>query len=188
MNPPTVRALIADALSARERFIATVGTPSHAQAVFKPSPDVWSIVDNVEHMTLAERSGTNGMWKALDGVRRGAPVWEGEPRHSGRTIESVVEATWKPREIVPPIAAPSWGGPLTYWITALRAGHAVLEALGHELEIMEGQGVHLEQIIYPHPISGPLDMRQRLEFLRFHLDRHADQVRTLRAHADFPAQ
>jgi hypothetical protein len=75
---------------------------------------------------------------------------------------------------------------LAYWISALRAGHTVLEALGDELEQLEAQGVPLEQIIYPHPISGPLDMRQRLEFLRFHLDRHAEQVKTLRAHPAFP--
>lgn len=187
MSSKTIRTLLADVVSARERFIATVGAPSHAQATFKPSPDVWSIIDNVEHMTLAERSGTNGMWKALDGIRRGAPVWQGVPSNAGHSIESIVETTWKSREIVPPIAAPSWGGPVAYWITALRAGHGVLEALGRELELMEQQGVQLEQIIYPHPISGPLDMRQRFEFLRFHLDRHSEQVKAIQAHPSYPA-
>ncbi|WP_185731553.1 hypothetical protein [Larkinella rosea] len=37
-----------------------------------------------------------------------------------------------------------------------------------------------EAIIHPHPISGPLDIHQRFAFLRFHIDRHRNQVTDLR--------
>lgn len=127
-------------------------------------------------MTLAEQVGINGIWKALDGYRRGQPVWSGEPIHRGKSIEEVIAATWKEREEVPAVAAPRCGGPLGYWTAALRSCRPVLAQFQNALE-----GIDLEQIIYPHPISGPLDARQRLEFLRFHLDRHRGQVLRVQA-------
>ncbi len=43
-----------------------------------------------------------------------------------------------------------------------------------------------EQIIYPHIISGPLNVYQRMEFLRFHLERHQRQIENIKGHAGFP--
>jgi hypothetical protein len=56
-----------------------------------------------------------------------------------------------------------------------------LEALAEAMQPMDP-----EQIIHPHPISGPLNIYQRMEFLRFHLDRHQQQVANLKMHPDFP--
>jgi len=94
----------------------------------------------------------------------------------------VVARTWQPREIAPEPARPTWGGPLAYWAERLRACRAMVQALAPVLE-----GLDLERVIHPHPISGPLDARQRLQFLRFHMDRHRDQVARVRAAAGFPA-
>ena len=176
-----VKTLIRDVAEARSRYLAALGNPSAAQSVFKPTPDDWSIAEITEHLTLAEQVGINGMWKALDGHRRGTPVWTGTSTQAGQPIEAVIGATWKEREQVPAVAAPRWGGPLQYWAAALRSCQPLLEELGDALE-----GVDLATIIYPHPISGPLDARQRLEFLRFHLDRHRDQLDRVRAHPAFP--
>jgi hypothetical protein len=178
----STRRLIDDVAAARERFLAVVGQPDAEQATFNPTAAAWSIVDVVEHITLAEQVGINGMWKALEGVRVGRPVWKGDPVHHGLPIEAVIAATWREKEDVPPIAAPRWGGPVGYWMAALRGCQPVLESLGRELE-----SVDLERVIYPHPISGPLDARQRLEFLRFHLDRHAVQIQRIREARGFPA-
>ena len=82
---------------------------------------------------------------------------------------------------MPESAAPKWGGAIGYWITTLRSKQSVLEALGNELGETD-----LESVVYSHPISGPLDVRQRLEFLRFHLDRHHQQVEALKQHPQFP--
>ena len=176
-----VQTLIREIAQARSRFLAALGHPTADQAAFKPAPEHWCMVEITEHITLAEQVGINGMWKALDGNRRGAPVWSGTPAHAGKPIELVIEATWKERELVPPVAAPRWGGPIQYWAAALRSCQPLLEELGKALE-----GVDLETIIYPHPISGPLDARQRLEFLRFHLDRHRAQVERVRSDPAFP--
>jgi hypothetical protein len=171
----SVQELIRDVANARQRFLTAVGEPTSHEAMFKPAPETWSIVDVVEHITLAEHVGINGIWKALEGVRSGRPVWDGNPVHRGKPIEAVITSTWREREDVPAIAAPRWGGPLSYWIAALQGCQPVLVALGRALE-----GVDLSTVIYPHPISGPLDARQRLEFLRFHLERHSAQITRIR--------
>jgi hypothetical protein len=166
---------------ARQEFIAAVVGLTPEQAAFKPEPDAWSIIENTEHIVWAERSGVMGMWKAIAGHQQGRPVWQGENVNAGLTIEEVVKRTWKEKEDVPEIAKPSWGGPLDLWVSNLQANAIALKALGKILE-----GANLDKIIYPHRISGPLTIRQRLEFLRFHLNRHRGQVEGVRRHLRFP--
>lgn len=89
--------------------------------------------------------------------------------------------TWQPKEVAPGIATPHIGGPLEAWISSLRSLRAVLTDLATELE-----GLDLEAIVFPHYLSGPLDGRQRLEFLRFHMERHLEQIRRLQSHSAFP--
>jgi hypothetical protein len=172
-----VRDLIAGVERARRDYLARVGGLSVSQGEFKPEPSEWCIAEITEHLVHAEENGINLIWSAADGIRRGRPIWSGDPVHRGLPIEAVIEKTWRPKETVPQGAGPDLEGPVGYWATRLECVRPLLERLGRELE-----GVDLEEVIYPHPISGPLDARQRLEFLRFHLDRHRGQVeRVLRA-------
>lgn len=173
--------LIEAVAQARSRYLAAVSGLTPAQVSFKPEPTRWSVLEITEHMVWAEAVGVAGMWRALDAYRHGTPLWAGEPVHRGLSMEDVVAQTWQPKEQVPEIAAPRWGGALAFWTATLRSQQAVLEELGRALS-----GVALEEVIYPHPISGPLDVRQRLEFLRFHLDRHRDQVEALKGEPGYP--
>ncbi|MCG8458619.1 MAG: DinB family protein [Holophagales bacterium] len=170
-----VEQLVEEVDRARGRYLMSVGGVSAERAAYRPEPSRWSILDVTEHLVWAEEVGVRGIWSALDGLRSGQPVWIGDPVHRGLSIEQVVERTWRTKEQVPEVAAPRWGGSLAYWAACLRSRQAVLEELAKQLE-----GFDLESVIYPHPISGPLDARQRLEFLRFHLDRHRAQVETLK--------
>jgi hypothetical protein len=167
--------------SARSDFIRCASGLGNTQAMFKPAPDQWCAIEIVEHLVWAERGGVTGIWKALEGIRNGTPVWEGEPPHNGLSIEDIVAKTWKEKEDVPEVAKPRWGGPLNHWITSLESCAFVLQKLGVELEEMD-----LEKIVYPHPISGPLNAIQRLEFLRFHLQRHQNQFENLKNHEEYP--
>ena len=76
----------------------------------------------------------------------------------------------------PPNATPQADGPLAYWTTCLECCQPVLERLGTALD-----GLDLAEVIFPHFLSGPLDARQRLEFLRWHLDHHRRQIEEIRA-------
>ena len=165
----------------RKAFIAAAKGLSLAQSEFKPNPDSWSIKQVVEHMVWAERAGVVGMWKVLEGVKNGQALWEGENENQGLGIEAVIENTWQTREQVPTIAEPLWGGALDFWISSLEACAYTLKQLGEALE-----GMDLEQIIYPHPISGPLNIIQRIDFLSFHLKRHQGQIERIKADPNFP--
>jgi hypothetical protein len=65
---------------------------------------------------------------------------------------------------------------LSFWKASLNSLQPVLEAFGSDL-----QEIELRLQAHPHPISGPLDFHQRLEFLRFHINRHHNQVLLLLA-------
>ena len=41
--------------------------------------------------------------------------------------------------MVPPTAAPAWGGPLGYCVAALRSGQPLLETLGREVPSLQKQ-------------------------------------------------
>jgi hypothetical protein len=59
----------------------------------------------------------------------------------------------------------------------------VLERLGTVLG-----GLELAQVIVPHVVSDPLDARQRLQFLRWHLDHHRQQIEDIKACPGFPIE
>ena len=173
--------LIAEAGASRREVINAVSGLTAAQTGFKPTAEQWSLQEQVEHLVLAELNGLDFIWRATEGLRDGTPVWSGEPVHKGVLIEEVVAKTWKPREKAPPGATPAGEGTLAYWIARLEAGQSVLETLETVLD-----GLDLSQAIYPHYLSGPLDARQRLEFLSFHMDRHLVQIQAIKSHPDFP--
>jgi hypothetical protein len=167
----TVRSLVADVEQARQRVLDAVAGLSTEQGAFKPAPSEWSIAECLEHLFLAEHGGVSGLWKAIEGMRARRPVWSGNPVHRGLSIEEVVRRTWGPSQQAPGNAVPHTGGPVAYWTSCLESCRPVLARLGCELEALD-----LETVVYPHVVSGPLDGRQRLEFLRFHLDLHRGQI------------
>lgn len=177
-----MKTLIHDVERAREQFIQAASGLSQEQSQFKSSSDVWSVAENVEHLVWAEMGGINGIWKTVNALKKNTPLWTGEAVHHGLSIQQIIEKTWRPKEEVPEIAKPRWGGPVEYWIAALRNCKPLLESLAEQLE-----GFDLEKIIYPHIISGPLNVIQRMEFLSFHMNRHQQQIeKNIKLHPGYP--
>ncbi|GAC1401515.1 MAG: hypothetical protein NVSMB49_16180 [Ktedonobacteraceae bacterium] len=186
-----VLSLIKHVSEARQVLVLTVTGLTAQQELFKPRPDAWSITTVLEHLVLAEHMGINRMWQAAIGVKRGRPIWSGTSPHRGLIIEEVIERTWKvtgtgpisirTAEKAPVPATPAGDGPLGYWVASLEACQPILEQLGTVLN-----GLDLTQVIFPHAISGPLDARQRLQFLGWHLNHHRQQIEDIKASPDFP--
>ena len=172
--------LIEEVEQSRTALIAAVASCTDAQGAFKPDEGQWSVVEVVEHLYLAELSGIAKIWAALDAFRAGKGWAEARP-HRGKSIEEIVAETWKAKEVAPPIATPHIGGPIQFWLTATRSLRPVLGDLGAQLG-----NTNLEDVVFPHFLSGPLDGRQRLEFLRFHVQRHSDQIARIKSSASFP--
>src|ERR1700744_2505910 len=116
----SVSSLIKHVVEERSRLVSLVAGLGPKQINHKPPPQTWTANDTLEHLVLAEMSGVSKIWSAAQGVREGKPVWKGEHTNRGLSIEEVVAHTWKPKEIAPPLVAPKFGGPASYWLEALR--------------------------------------------------------------------
>jgi hypothetical protein len=167
----TIQQLIEDVAAARTLYLDKTANLTEAQARWKPNPDVWNIIEITEHLFWAEQGGIVGMWKTLHAIREGSMVRTYESIHKDMPIEQIIDMTWQPKEKVPAVAAPRFGGPLSFWSTSLHSLQEVLYEFGRDLKEDE-----LRLQAHPHPISGALDFRQRIEFLRFHINRHDKQV------------
>jgi hypothetical protein len=139
--------------------------------MWKPAADVWNIVEITELLYWAEHGGILGMWKTLYAVRSGQMERTFESKHKELTIDEIIQRTWQLKEKVPAIAAPRMGGTLIFWKQALESLQMILDRFGDELQPDE-----LRLQAHPHPLSGPMDFHQRLEFLVFHIKRHQGQA------------
>jgi hypothetical protein len=168
---PTAQSLINDVKTARNLYIEQVTKLSTAQAESRPAPEAWNITEITEHLFWAEHNGLCGMWAALEEIRSGQKERSLASPHRDMSIDQVIQLTWRTKEKVPEGAGPRQGGPLPFWRESLINLQHVLDAFGSQINPDE-----LRLQAYPHPISGALDFHQRLEFLRFHILRHRDQV------------
>ena len=170
----TVKKLVQEVSTARDLYLSQIAQITEAQAQWKPDPKVWNIIEITEHLYWAEQGGIFGMWKTLYAIRTGNIVRTYESNHKDLSIEQIIQLTWQPKEEVPAIAAPRLGGPLCFWTASLNSLQKVLGSFGQDLQEDE-----LRVQAQTHPISGALDFHQRFEFLRFHIDRHREQVSLL---------
>jgi hypothetical protein len=152
----------------RQKAIESVRGVTSAEAAFAPGHGQWSVVEILEHLVLAEASGISKIWLAAEENRVEDPG-----ANQGPSIEQIIERTWKEKEGAPPIATPHIGGPLACWVESLKACEPVLGALVSALEKLD---CDCEKVSFPHFLCGNLNVRQRLEFLRFHIDRHVGQI------------
>jgi hypothetical protein len=175
-----VREIVASVYAARTAVLDAVCGLSPEQAAFRLSENDWSTTQILEHLVLAEMSTVSRIWAAAERAQGGEP-WQGSLPNQGRSIEEIVAATWQPREQACEPVSPRLGGSLNAWISALRSLQWVLQDLATAIE-----DVDLGSIVLPNILSGPLDARQRLEFLRLHLQRHLSQINRLKANKAFP--
>lgn len=163
--------LLGDIKKARAILLGHLHGLNSEQGRRKNKQGSWSLQEIVEHLVLAERGGFDLIYTAAEKYRTGSPVWQGESENNGLTIEKIIERTWKPRENAPDSAWPGGKWSLGVWMAHFRNCDDLLGNLPEALE-----GLPPEKVIYPHFLCGPLNVIQRLEFIRFHIERHSNQV------------
>lgn len=174
---PTVSSLVDEVAVARAELAGLVAHLSDDEGAVTPSPEEWTVSQVVEHLVWAELGGLNSMMVALDSWRRGDPVWKEANPARDEDIETIVRNTWRTKEKAPESAEPKWGGPLAYWVSVHRSCQRVVEDVAGRIREDE-----LDDVVFPHFLSGPLTLRQRLGFLRYHMQHHAPQIKGLRRH------
>ncbi len=170
-----VQSLIDSISEARAAYLSEINSLNPYQISYKASDEIWNTIEITEHLYWAEQNGLVAIYKTIEAKEQGKSVWEGEHLNHGLPIEAIIDRTWKPKEIVPASAAPRVGGPIDLWANYLQSLDLPLKALANKLTDDD-----LNIMTFPHPISGPFDIRQRLEFLRFHINRHRGQVAALK--------
>ena len=167
-----VKSLVNSVENSRKSYIQTIGQLSKEVTNHKPNESSWNIVEITEHLYWAEFLGVAVMAKVLNEILEGKRELKYESKNKGLKIEKVVELTWNRKEQVPDIAAPRVGGSISFWINSFISLKDILKEFTHNLT-----DDMLRVIAHAHPISGELDFQQRLEFLRFHIDRHHLQAK-----------
>ena len=171
-----IRQLLEEVAGSRRRVLEEVaGLPAEVGSE-RPDESAWSVQEILEHLVLAERGGYDMICTAAARFRAGDPVWTGASENDGLSIEAIIDRTWKPREVAPEFATPSGQWTADIWASHLRSCDALLSDLPIVL-----RDLPLSEVIYPHFLCGPLNVIQRLEFLRFHLDRHLPQIQSTKA-------
>lgn len=167
----TTQSLITDVGIARRQYLDVILSITESEASWKPASDVWNVIEITEHLFWAEQGAIYGMWKTLQSIRDGIMQRNFDSVHKNLPIGKIIEQTWKPKEVVPAVAAPRLGGTLAFWRASLKSLQPILEEFG---SVIKDEELRLQA--HPHPISGALDFQQRIEFLTFHIHRHRDQV------------
>ena len=172
--------LIASVQVAREDFIHAAAHLSHAQSRWAPEGK-WSISQIVEHIVRADQGMMVGTFRALEDFRSGRGMRKSDNPHHGMSLEEILKRTWKGPVKAPQVVEPSWGGPVSFWLAQLAANQHTLEAFANLLGEEDA-----EDMVFPHGISGPVNVLQRIEFMRFHMDHHRHQIEAIKAMDGFP--
>jgi len=168
-------------LTARTAFIASAEGLSHQQSRFTPEGK-WSIAQIVEHIVRADQGMMVGTFRALEDFLAGRGMRKADNPHHGMTLEQIIENTWNGPVKAPASVEPQWGGPLSFWLSQLAANQQLLEDFARKAGNLD-----VEDMVFPHGISGPVNVHQRIAFMRFHLDHHREQIEAIKSRPDFPA-
>lgn len=166
-----IEPLINKIKTSRSQIVELVENITPVEGSIKIKPDTWSIQDVIEHLVLAERGGFDLIYTAAEKFRMGKPVWVGKSENEGLLIEEIIMNTWKPKEKAPESATPIGKWSMGVWLSHFQNCDDLLKNLNVIVKDLP-----LNKVIYPHFLCGPLDVIQRLEFIRFHIDRHQSQI------------
>jgi|UniRef100_UPI00404A237B hypothetical protein len=169
-----IEKLIQNVALERNLYLEQLKGISELQAQWKSIPEEWNLIEITEHLFWSEQGGIFGMWKSILAIRAGQMERTLDSKHKDMPIKQIIDLTWQVKETVPEMAAPRMGGALSFWIASLNSLQEVLQAFG---EILQEDELRYQS--QPHPISGALDFKQRLEFLAFHISRHREQCKKL---------
>jgi hypothetical protein len=159
----------------RDRVCGSVGDLSDAQWTFKPAPDRWSAVENVEHLALL-----GGRLKTmLANIENMAPA---APDRPVQEIDALLLATVADRSTK--VKAPEPALPTGRWTPA--AALEQYRAVCDELAEIARTSTVLRQHAVPHPLFGPMDGYQWVLAAGAHSDRHNQQIMEVKADPGFP--
>jgi hypothetical protein len=173
---PRIKEMLNHLAMSRQELREAVDCVPIGQWRTKPNPDVWSVVDVLEHLAIVEVS-VAGLLKRKVSEGRDAGLGvetDSSPVIDQRYIAKVRDRSYKvvtsegtrPKSDLAPKAA---------WEAAERA----LETLRQV--VIDVDGLALAEVSAPHPSLGPLNVYEWIAFIGSHESRHAAQIREIGA-------
>ena len=161
----------------RHQLLAELDRCTAAQRVFQPASDAWSLAGVAHHLLLVEQSTL----QFLSSPQRAAPTRRRLRHLVGLPLVRLVFALGirvkvpirgiKPRPDLPlPELKQQW--------------EEVRTAMAAYLDGITGDA--LQEPVLAHPIGGPMNIPQGLDFLVRHFDHHLRQVARIRSAPAFP--
>jgi hypothetical protein len=164
---------IFNALATTRRHIyEQVEDLSDEQARERTAPDVWSVAEIIEHLSLSETR----MLALIHNMLGQEAAVAANAGSSGQSV-SIQVMTDRAGEkfTAPSFLQPTGGVPLSEALAKLRDSRAVLLGLRPKIEATD-----YSHVTFPHPVFGPLNLYQWLAAVEFHECKHLDQLQSLR--------
>ena len=145
---------------------------SDEQAKERLAPEVWSVAEIIEHLSLAEAR----MLELLRGLlgREAAVAANAGSSNASISIQVMTDRATE-KFTAPSFLHPTGAVPLSESLAKL---HQSREALLHLRSQIEARDY--THVTYPHPAFGPLNLYQWLAAVEFHECKHLIQIQTLR--------
>jgi DinB superfamily len=125
-----------------------------------PKEDEWSLTQIIEHLVITERL----LIPAIENATVIKPPASPEETRQWRTVKVIMKSGTKvpvPIERVEPKSVENLEDLLAEW-----------EMLRKNLKTILSAKTDTNLLVFPHPVAGPLDIAETLEFLSLHLRYH----------------
>ncbi|WP_139492421.1 DinB family protein [Brevibacillus dissolubilis] len=150
----------------RSILLQTIAALTDEQLNHHPATDKWSIGQVLYHLTMTDQWAGSAIALSL--------AQETTPQPKARPVEMVLNRSIK-------IEAPDAFTPPDRSYTKSELIH-LLEQTRHELEQVISpvtESAVLQEKSLPHPILGPISLKQALDLLLMHEQRHTEQIREM---------
>ena len=155
----------------RRRINELVADLDDEQAKARSAPDVWSVAEIIEHLSLSEAR----MLELLGSLLGRAAAAAAPAGSSGSTISiQVMTDRASEKFTAPSFLEPTGSVPLSASLTKLRQSREALVGLRPRIEATD-----YTHVTFPHPVFGPLNVYQWLAAVEFHECKHLDQLQTM---------
>lgn len=160
---------------ARKGLAQAIEGLSEKQWRFKPSPDCWSVAENVEHLSIV----SNRVLLILERLEQSPATEPGYDREAIATRVIAGTADRSQKFQAPPHIAP------TGLLTIEDAFQKFLEVDRRVVEAFDSS-LPLRGRVVSHPVLGPLEGYEWILIDAAHNVRHTNQILELKAHPQFP--
>jgi DinB family protein len=168
---PRVVELIDYVVRQRSVLLAAVSAVPEAERDIPVTPDAWSVAGVLEHLHRVETGIARLLVRSVERARASGLGAESEASSLLGSLDAFELVQRGRRMEAPGPVLPRGEYNASQALMALAASRNALLAA-----VREGDGLALGEIIFPHPLLGPLNLYQWVLFVGQHEARHADQI------------